>query len=595
MCAPTDTRFTMPEVEQILISAVDAHKAGNLAEAERLYRLILKTNPHHCDANHNLGLLLSSMNKVAEAIPVFRTALQANAGLKQFWFSYFEALRATKRFAELEVAIENAKRHGLREEEIEAAIAESKYPDSRPFRAHNQPSRDDVQNLLQLFQAGDLLDVEQSAREMTQQFPNYCLGWKILGAVLLRLNQRNAANVANQKAVEISPEDYEAHNNLSVTQRTLGNLAEAKRSSERAIELNPNFSQAHNNLGITLREAGKHEQALASFQTAAKLDVGNPNAHNNVGNALKHLGRPDEALKSYTRAVEINPAFEDALMNRWRLLFDAGSFHAALRDVSRCRSQQASANMLETLYALGRVDEVYERIAELAETDPKNIRIAAFSAFLKSQEGQKTCYDFCDDPLSFVHFANLSSQITNVPRFTSDLVAELQEITNVWEPANRATHKGLRTPTHLNLFSSPSGRLAELELVVRREIEAYKKKFLGESCSYVTKWPTVTSLHGWCVNLQRQGYQSLHIHPAGWLSGVVYLKVLSPTSATEGAIEFSLNGKNYTQGDAPGIIHEPDLGDIVLFPSSLHHRTIPFQENTNRISVAFDLKPNSST
>ena len=35
----------------------------------------------------------------------------------------------------------------------------------------------------------------------------------------------------------------------------------------------------------------------------------------------------------------------------------------------------------------------------------------------------------------------------------------------------------------------------------------------------------------------------------------------------------------------------PKNGDIVLFPSSLFHRTIPFHLNEERISIAFDLTP----
>jgi hypothetical protein len=37
----------------------------------------------------------------------------------------------------------------------------------------------------------------------------------------------------------------------------------------------------------------------------------------------------------------------------------------------------------------------------------------------------------------------------------------------------------------------------------------------------------------------------------------------------------------------------PKVGDIVLFPSSLFHRTIPFESNEQRICIAFDLKPAS--
>ena len=96
---------------------------------------------------------------------------------------------------------------------------------------------------------------------------------------------------------------------------------------------------------------------------------------------------------------------------------------------------------------------------------------------------------------------------------------------------------------------------------------------------------------GWHVILKKQGYQEAHIHPAGWLSGVIYLKVVPSLGKDEGAIEFSLNGPDYSNINSPQLIHRPEAGDLVLFPSSLHHRTIPFSTDTDRIVIAFDLMP----
>ena len=50
-------------IEQALQRGIHAHKEGNLQDAERLYRAILKSQPLHPDANHNLGLLAVSVNK----------------------------------------------------------------------------------------------------------------------------------------------------------------------------------------------------------------------------------------------------------------------------------------------------------------------------------------------------------------------------------------------------------------------------------------------------------------------------------------------------------------------------------------------------
>ena len=71
-----------------------------------------------------------------------------------------------------------------------------------------------------------------------------------------------------------------------------------------------------------------------------------------------------------------------------------------------------------------------------------------------------------------------------------------------------------------------------------------------------------------------------------------YLKVVPSFKKNEGAIEFSLNGSQYYDAKSPKVVYSPKAGDIVLFPSSLHHRTIPFSTDTDRISIAFDLIPN---
>ena len=106
------------------------------------------------------------------------------------------------------------------------------------------------------------------------------------------------------------------------------------------------------------------------------------------------------------------------------------------------------------------------------------------------------------------------------------------------------------------------------------------------------KFPTPRNLFGWSVVLKQQGHQKAHIHSGGWLSGVIYLKVVPSLGKHEGAIEFSLNGEHYHHPDSPCVIFQPEVGDMVFFPSSLHHRTIPFSADTDRITISFDLVPN---
>ena len=79
-------------INQALLQGVDAHKAGQLQEAHRLYAAILKAQPKHPDANHNTGLLVVGFGKIELALPFFKTALEANPSMAQFWYSHIVAL-----------------------------------------------------------------------------------------------------------------------------------------------------------------------------------------------------------------------------------------------------------------------------------------------------------------------------------------------------------------------------------------------------------------------------------------------------------------------------------------------------------------------
>ena len=96
--------------EQALQQGIAAHKDGKVQEAMRLYRAILQSQPAHADANHNLGTLLTiSENKVDVALPLFKTALEANPKIEQFWLSYIDALIKDRQFENATQVIRQAK------------------------------------------------------------------------------------------------------------------------------------------------------------------------------------------------------------------------------------------------------------------------------------------------------------------------------------------------------------------------------------------------------------------------------------------------------------------------------------------------------
>ena len=79
-------------LEQTLQTAITHHKAGELENAEQLYRSILSEQANHPDANHNLGVLLKQGDKADIALPFFKTALESNPNQGQYWISYIDTL-----------------------------------------------------------------------------------------------------------------------------------------------------------------------------------------------------------------------------------------------------------------------------------------------------------------------------------------------------------------------------------------------------------------------------------------------------------------------------------------------------------------------
>jgi uncharacterized protein (TIGR02466 family) len=171
------------------------------------------------------------------------------------------------------------------------------------------------------------------------------------------------------------------------------------------------------------------------------------------------------------------------------------------------------------------------------------------------------------------------------------LLNKLKQEPTTWAPRNKATRNGFHTTR--NLFGKSCGVVSDLEKIIKKELELYYNKFKSNKCGFIDFWPETISLYGWSIRIHKDGFQTPHIHPGGWLSGVIYLQLVDSENKDEGAIEFSLCGTDYTviNNNFPKVRYHPTVGDIVLFPSSLFHYTIPIRNEGERVIVSFDLLP----
>ena len=68
----------MATIAEALTLALQHHQAGNLQEAERIYRLVLQAEPANSEALHLLGLLAHRLGQHQLAIDYIRQAVQLN-------------------------------------------------------------------------------------------------------------------------------------------------------------------------------------------------------------------------------------------------------------------------------------------------------------------------------------------------------------------------------------------------------------------------------------------------------------------------------------------------------------------------------------
>jgi len=377
-------------IDQALLQGVAAHKENKLQEAERLYRVILKSQPAHPSANHNLGLIAVSVNKADVALPLFKTALGANPKIEQFWLSYIDALIKEKQFENAKQVLEQAKKQDVAGEKLDVLEAQLAPETQMGNISSASPSQQQLNSVLEYYQTGQYGDAESSALSLTQEFPTHPFGWKVLGAVLNQTCRINDSLTPMQKSAQLAPQDAEAHYNLGNTLKELGRLDEAEASYKQAIVLKPEYAEAYSNLGNTLQELGRLEEAEAILRRAIAVKPDFAQAHSNLGITLRGLGRLDEAEASYTQAITLQPDYAKAYSNLGNTLQELGRLDEAEASYTQAIALKpdyadAHNNLGNILFERGRLDESIELYTKALSSEPGNAKFLANLSTAKSK------------------------------------------------------------------------------------------------------------------------------------------------------------------------------------------------------------------
>ena len=281
----------MSTIAETMENAVKHHQSGHFRQAERLYQLVLQSNPNHPNALHLLGVIAHQGGKHDVALDLIGKAIKNNPQIPQFHNTLglvFEALG-----------------------EFEGAFAAHQQAISiKPDYAEA------YHNMAVILQSqGQYAAAVVKCRHAISFRPDYAEAYHTMAFSLEKQEQYAKAIENYRQAIRLKPDFAEAYNHLGVILNDQGRSFGAIENYRRALQLDPEYAEVYNNLGTALKEQEQFAEAIVNFEQAIRLEPTFAEAYYNLANSLQDEERCDEAIENYKRAIQLNPDYAKAHWN----------------------------------------------------------------------------------------------------------------------------------------------------------------------------------------------------------------------------------------------------------------------------------------
>ena len=173
----------------------------------------------------------------------------------------------------------------------------------------------------------DAITLLRTALEVNPNDPNAHYS---LGNALQEKGDLKNAILSYQTVLELTPNDPDTYFLLGTAFQKQGSTKDAINAYKLALELKPNDTDAHNSLGICLMREGNIKGATEAFNTALRLTPNSPEVHCNQGMLSNNIGNFDEAIKSYRKAIELKETYPEAQNNLGNVFKQIGDFKSAI-------------------------------------------------------------------------------------------------------------------------------------------------------------------------------------------------------------------------------------------------------------------------
>ena len=344
----------VPTLDTLMAQAQALHHGGRIAQAEPLYREVLRRSPRHVDALHGLGMLAFQAGHPQAAADLIAQALAVQP-------------EDASAHGNLGYALHVLGRHGEALASLERALA-------------IQPDLLEALN-----NRGNTLSALGRHDESVASFdralalrPDYVEAAYNRGNALHAAGRLDAALAAYDAVIAVRPDLAQAHNNRARVLQDLGRHDEALAGYDRAVVLAPKYLHALVGRGTARLALKAPAAALADFDAALRIDPQHAGAHEGRGGALFALRRADDAVLAFTRCLDIDGARLDARIQRGNASYELRRYEDAIVDFDAVLAATPDAagvvcNRGNALLELKRYDEAalaFERVMALDAAYP---------------------------------------------------------------------------------------------------------------------------------------------------------------------------------------------------------------------------------
>lgn len=232
----------MATIQEALVLAVQHHQGNRLAEAEAIYRQILRVQPGNPDARHLLGVVARRTGREAEAVALMTSAIALQPALAEAHGNLGNLLSDQGRAAEAVAC-------------YRCVVALKPRDTAALFTLGRQ------QQIL-----GRTAEAEATYRAVLAIDPNHDDAIYNRGVAVQHLGRFDEAAGIYRRIIAAKPDHANALNNLSAVLRFQERLEESVAAARRAIAVEPDHAEAHKNLGFSLLLLGRYDEGFPHYE-----------------------------------------------------------------------------------------------------------------------------------------------------------------------------------------------------------------------------------------------------------------------------------------------------------------------------------------